>query len=82
LWYLDKAGVKVPSDVEIISYGDKSIADLSLIPFSYIRIPTRELADFASDKVLSWIFNKEKPLNFKEKFCEELILQSTTINNS
>lgn len=77
-WYCDQHGIQVPEDVEIIGYGDEGIANMSVKPLSYIRIPSRETVDFAINHILERL---DDPVNVKPKqarFPETIVWGETT----
>ena len=71
--------IKIPEDLEIISYGDESTALLATQPLSYIKIPTVPMAEFASTFILSALNHaSENAVPIQKKIAESIIFQSTT----
>ncbi|MDD5597487.1 MAG: LacI family DNA-binding transcriptional regulator [Victivallaceae bacterium] len=74
----EKKTVKVPEKVEIIGYGDATVADMATKPLSYLKIPTIQMAEFAIEYILDILQNGKKTVPAQKQFEEELILQATT----
>lgn len=75
---LEKKGLKVPGDIEIIGYGDPAVADMATKPLSYLKIPTEEMAEFAVKYILDIVMRSKKTLPVRKRFEEKLVLQETT----
>ncbi len=75
---LQKDGIRIPQDVEIIGYGDVAIADISNVPLSYLKIPTTQSAEFAIEHILDALSQRNECLPVQKEFEETLVLQKTT----
>ncbi len=74
-----KRGFNIPGDIEIIGYGDSAIADISTIPISYLKIPSAEMAAFATTYILEAIrAGKNSVAPVQRQFPEILILRDST----
>ena len=83
LSYLRENGIRVPEDMEIIGFGDQSVAELSEPGISYIRRPIKEMAELAVDKILKWVNKEEDFAPIQIECKEELVLRgSTRIQNT
>ena len=75
---LQKAGYKIPEQIEIIGYGDEAIANMAPLPLTYLKIPNKEMADIAIEYILTALDSKEPVAPLHKKVLEKLILQKTT----
>lgn len=75
--YANKNGIKIPADIEIVSFGDEAISLFSSPRLTYLRRPVREMAQKAVDILLGWIEGKNKYQPLRYEFNEELVIQET-----
>ena len=78
LWHLETHNIKVPDAVEVVGYGDQAIAALASTPLTFLRIPSREVADFCAAKILGWCEAKGSFAPLQREFREELVVGNTT----
>jgi DNA-binding LacI/PurR family transcriptional regulator len=77
---LEKMNIDVPGEVEIVGYGDAAIADIATLRLSYLKIPSVEMADFATEYIIDIIRNGKEQVPMQKHFKESLVLQQTTRN--
>jgi DNA-binding LacI/PurR family transcriptional regulator len=58
LLYLEKEGIRVPDDIEVLGLGDSSLAERASLMFSYIPIRIEEQSVAAAKMILQLIENK------------------------
>jgi|GEM_PF-3755903 len=78
LWHLESRQIKMPDDVEVVGYGDEAIAALSATPLTFLRIPSREVADFCAANILGWCESKGSFAPLQREFHEALVVGETT----
>ncbi len=78
LWALDKLGLKVPDDIELISYGDEAFAAQSPIPLTYIKITSRQTAEYCIGQMIEWVEGREEFHPVQQQFIEEFVVGQTT----
>lgn len=78
LVHFQKAGYKIPEQIEIIGYGDEALANMAPLPLSYLKIPNKEMAESSIEYILSALNSKSQIKPIHKKIPETIIFQKTT----
>ena len=75
--YANKNKINIPSDIELVGFGDEAISMFSSPRLSYLKRPIREMASKSVEVLLDWIDKKNSYEPLQVEFKEELVIQET-----